>query len=232
MQLKREKGMNLLCAPRRNGLFLILLLAALTIGGVTSASADDTAQKASLLAGLEEKYANRGFSADFNQAARLAALDITETATGKAWFTHPGKMRWLYEAPDRHEIITDGHMMWIYRPEENQVMQGSAAPFFESGAGGAFLSDITRIQKDFSIALGKSEASFAQLILTPKKETQDLAAIHIIIALPSHEIQVVETENIYGDTTRFVFTNIRFTPPDPAMFQFTTPDGVSVIEMN
>ncbi|MCG8616659.1 MAG: outer membrane lipoprotein carrier protein LolA [Desulfobacterales bacterium] len=224
--------MNLLSVTRFKGLFLVTLLAVLTFGGVSPASTEGTAQKSSLLAGLEAKYANRGFSADFNQAARLVALDITETATGKAWFTHPGKMRWLYEAPDRHEIITDGQLMWIYRPDENQVMRGSAAPFFESGAGGAFLSDITRIQKDFSIALGKSEDSFAQLILTPKKETQDLAAIYITIALPSHEIQVVETENIYGDTTRFVFTNIRFTPPDPAMFHFTIPDGVSVIEMN
>ncbi|HCY86710.1 MAG TPA: outer membrane lipoprotein carrier protein LolA [Desulfobacteraceae bacterium] len=227
--------MHLLSVPRLKGLFLILGLTVLTIAAFTPASAstkDATTQKETLLAGLEKKYANRGFSADFNQAARLVALDITETATGKAWFTHPGKMRWLYLAPDRHEIITDGQLMWIYRPEENQVMRGTAAPFFESGAGGAFLSDITRIQKDFSIALGKSEADFAQLILTPKKETQDLAVIRITIALPSHEIQVVETENVYGDTTRFVFTNIRFTPPDPAMFQFTIPDGVSVIEMN
>lgn len=213
----------------------VLFLAVLTVSPLPATATPGTAGKpleTDIIDGLEKRYANQSFAADFDQAARLAALDITETATGKAWFSHPGKMRWLYLAPDRHEIITDGELMWIYRPEENQVMRGAAAPFFESGAGGAFLSDITRIKTDFSIGLGNVKEHFAELILTPKTATQDLAAIRITVARPSHEIQVVETENIYGDTTRFVFTNIRFIPPDPAMFHFSTPDGASVIDMN
>ncbi len=215
-----------------------MLLSAVTLVTNTPAfsKASDTAPESQLkneiLTGLEQKYAHKSFSADFNQSARLAALDITETATGQAWFSHPGKMRWLYLIPDRHEIVTDGKALWIYRPDENQVMQGSAAPFFQTGAGGAFLSDITRIKTDFIIDLGKADASFAQLILTPKKESPDLAVIRITVDLPSHEIQMVVTENIYGDTTRFIFTNIRFNDPDPAMFTFTIPDGASIIEMN
>lgn len=184
-----------------------------------------------LLSAVEAKYAGKGFSADFSQAARLAALDITETATGKAWFSHPGKMRWQYLTPDRHEIITDGVLLWIFRPDEHQVMTGSATTMFKPGTGGAFLSDITQIRESFDIEAGKQEAGFAELVLTPKTETPDLSRAVITVALPSHEIQMVVTENIYGDTTRFIFTNIRFKTPDPAMFNFTIPDGTSVIEM-
>jgi outer membrane lipoprotein carrier protein len=184
-----------------------------------------------LLNGIEARYAGKTFSATFNQTARLAALEITEKAQGKVWFSHPGKMRWQYLTPDRHEIITNGKQVWLFRPDENQVMIGSAAAFFKPGAGGAFLSDITRIRKDFSIEAGQQDEGFAELVLTPKKQMPELSGVTLTIALPSHDIQMVVTENIYGDTTRFIFTDILFAPPDPAMFDFIIPDGTSVIEM-
>lgn len=211
---------------------LLVVIFVLNTPAFCKASDQNAQLKDDILTGLEIKYAHKSFSADFNQAARLAALDITETATGQAWFSHPGKMRWLYLAPDRHEIITNGKDLWIYRPDEDQVMLGNAAPFFQTGAGGAFLSDITRIKTDFNIELGKADASYAQLILTPKKESPDLAVIRITIERKSHQIEMVVTENIYGDSTRFIFSNIRFNDPDPAMFNFTIPDGTSVIEMD
>lgn len=206
---------------------VISLTLILCLAGTSFADA-----KSSILSGIENRYANQAFSADFEQASHLTALDITQTATGRAWFSHPGKMRWVYKAPDHHEIITNGQALWIYRPGENQVMQGNAASFFQAGSGGAFLSDITRIRKDFTITLSKAKDDFAQLLLIPKKPSPDLSAIRMTIDLPSHEIQVVVTENPYGDTTKFFFTNIHFNTPDPQQFEFTIPEDADVIEMN
>ena len=109
--------------------------------------------KEDILTALEQKYANKSFSTDFTQVSKLAALDITEKASGKAFFSHPGKMIWQYLAPQNHEIITNGKTLWIYRPEENQVMQGDASQFFKSGAGGAFLSDISLVRKNYNLSL-------------------------------------------------------------------------------
>jgi len=187
---------------------------------------------AGIISGIEAKYARKSFSADFEQISRLTALDVTETARGKAWFSHPGKMKWAYEGPDNHEIITNGNTLWIYRPRENQVMTGDAGPFFRSGAGGAFLADIRKIREKFTIEPGKPGKNLAQLVLTPKKQTPELAKIHITVNLPGHEIPVVETENTYGDTTRFIFTNIRFTAFDKQIFEFTPPPGTEIIEMD
>ena len=185
----------------------------------------------SLVGALEQKYAHKSFTADFTQTARLAALDITETATGKAWFSHPGKMRWQYLTPDQHEIITNGERVWIFRPAQSQVMVGDARALFKSGAGGTFLSDITQIRADFTIEPDQSDETHARLRLTPKKKRPDLAVVLITIAKPSHEIQVVETRNTYDDTTRFMFTHIQFIDPGPDMFDFTIPDGTSIIDM-
>lgn len=185
-----------------------------------------------ILSGLEQRYAQKGFSADFHQAARLTALDITEEARGKAWFSYPGKMRWTYETPDRHEIITNGKSLWIYRPDEKQVMTGRAEAFFKSGAGGVFLSDIARIRQDFSITMEKAGNTIAALLLIPKKESQEIASIRLTVGLADHDIREAVTENPYGDTTKFVFTNIRFADPDPGHFDFTVPQDVEIIEMN
>ncbi len=189
-------------------------------------------QKEVILTGLEQRYANQGFSANFKQSSRLTALDITETASGKAVFSHPGKMRWTYDTPDCHEIITNGKDLWIFRPDQHQVMTGDAQVFFQSGAGGAFLSDITRIRKDFKITIEKTEKNFAVLRLIPNQQRPELAAIQLIVGLPGYDIQEVITQNPYGDTTQFVFTHIRFDAPDLKAFEFTIPKDAEVIEMN
>ncbi|MCG8551671.1 MAG: outer membrane lipoprotein carrier protein LolA [Desulfobacterales bacterium] len=210
-------------------LFLIFMV--LTIMPCSAARSLDH-ETAKIVSGIEAKYANKSFSADFEQATRLTALDVTEIAKGKAWFSHPGKMKWTYQSPDHHEIITNGKKLWIYRPENNQVMIGNAAPFFQSGSGGAFLADIHKIREAFTIEPGKSGENASQLELTPKKKTPELAKIRIIVDLPGYEIPVVETENIYGDTTKFIFTNIRFGSFDEQIFKLTPPPGAEIIEID
>lgn len=218
---------------RRFSAWAMLLISTMILATLpcnAAQSLDD--ETAKIISGIEAKYAQKSFSADFEQASRLTALDVTEIAKGKAWFSHPGKMKWAYQSSDNHEIITNGKNLWIYRPEENQVMTGDAAPFFQSGSGGAFLANIRKIREEFTIEPGKSGKNFSQLVLTPKKETPELAKIRITVNLPGHEIPVVETENIYGDTTKFIFTNIQFVTFDEQIFEFTPPLGIEIIEMD
>ena len=209
-------------------IFISMILA--TVPCNAARSLDDATAK--IISGIEAKYAKKSFSADFEQASRLTALDVTDMAKGKAWFSHPGKMKWAYESSDNHEIITNGKNLWIYRPEENQVMIGDAAPFFQSGSGGAFLADIRKIREEFTIEPGNSGDNVVQLVLTPTDQTPELAKIRITVTLPGYEIPVVETENIYGDTTQFIFTNIQFSTIDKQIFEFTPPPGIEIIEMD
>ena len=88
--------------------------------GIAAATEPENAQEA-VLSAIEKKYAGKSFEASFYQISKLEALDITEKASGKASFSHPGKMKWEYLEPEQHEIITNGKSLWIYRPEENQV---------------------------------------------------------------------------------------------------------------
>ena len=68
----------------------------------------DTPETQEILNRIEKKYAGNDFSADFHQVSTLTALEITEAASGKVFFSHPGKMRWEYLVPTQHQIISDG----------------------------------------------------------------------------------------------------------------------------
>lgn len=193
---------------------------------------DDAVLLDDLLDGIETQYSRQGFSADFVQLSTLMALDITETATGTAYFSFPGKMRWEYETPDVHQIITNSKILWIYRQQENQVIQGNADKLFKAGAGGAFLSDISLIRKNFDITLKEITPEQARIDMSSKTDDPDVSSITITVDRHSYEIQQVITYNIYEDTTRFDFSNIRFFPVDEALFEFKIPENTDIIYMN
>jgi len=188
--------------------------------------------KEDILMALEKKYSNKSFEMDFTQTSTLAALDITEKASGKAFFSHPGKMKWEYKEPEHHDIITNGKMLWIFRPEENQVMAGDAAQFFKAGAGGAFLSDISLVRKNYIITIKQVTADHVEINLVPKKKTADIALIVIQISQKNKEIETVVSYNAYNDTTLFEFKNIRFKEIDPAVFEFKPFKGLNIIKLD
>ena len=208
----------------------LLFCLSLFLGLGTMTQADTLGEDT--LTAIEKLYTHNGFSADFIQSSTLTALEITETASGRAWFSHPGKMRWLYLSPQSHEITTNGQTLWIYRPDQNQVMKGNAKKFFKAGAGAAFLSDIGQMRKDFTIAVKETTDTHIFFLLTAKQKNPELVTIRIQVSRTTHEIDQVTTQNTYGDTTQFQFTNIQFKPMDASIFEFKIPEGSNIIEMD
>ncbi len=187
---------------------------------------------ADALKGLEKKYTGKSFKAHFHQTTNLAALDINDTSSGQVWFSHPGKMRWQYILPRPYVFITNGQTIWFYQPRENQISVGNAGDFFKAGAGGTFLSDFSQVRENYSSRLKTVSVNDYTLELTPKKAVPEVALIEIKAHRPSHEIYQVITQNIHSDTTTFDFTDTRFVSPDPDLFEFIIPEGISVIEMD
>ncbi len=220
---------------KKSVLFFTLMCIFIELCGLDSRTVRaETPETREILNRMEKKYAGRDFTADFHQISTLTALEITETASGKAYFSHPGKMRWEYLLPTRHEIISDGKNLWIYRPDENQVVKGDALAFFNAGAGGAFLSNISLVREQYKARIEKNpiDADHVTLILEPKKESQEIQSIHIRILKKNDHIVQVTTINPYGDETTLEFWNIAFEKIDNGVFQFCIPEGVDVIEMD
>jgi len=226
------KGDQLKSLSHKIILTLVFIILVGCIFFSTASAADSKTIKDDILNAIEKKYAKKSFEADFTQISKLAALEITEKASGKAFFSHPGKMRWKYLEPEHHEIITNGRSLWIFRPEENQVMQGDASSFFKAGAGGAFLSDISLIRKNYTISVKKVTAGYVEIELAAKKRNPDLSLIVIRVSQKNSEIERVVTYNSFNDTTLFEFSNIQFKKIDPDVFEFKIPYGVNIINMD
>ena len=182
---------------------------------------------------VEKVYTAAGFSADFIQVSTIKAMEITDSAAGKLSVKYPGKMRWVYQTPEEQIIVSDGEHLWIYRPQDNQVLRGQAATFFGDGKGAGFLSDIRKIRDDFSITL--EDIRFGEsysLVMVPRQKTWDLVRINLLVSKQDYHITQVYTYNAYEDVTRIEFSNLVFNGAmEPSLFEFKMPDNVDILEL-
>jgi len=202
--------------------------------GIQLAGAEIDPEIDSILMGIESKYRNTTFTANFHQTSTLKAMELTDTATGKIYIKSPGAMRWEYEAPDPQTVITNGKKLWVYRPQDQQVMVGKAPTFFGDGKGAGFLSDIGQIRNYFSISKIESKVPDTWgLKLIPKEKRPDLSEVRLNIDSKSFEISDVTTYNSYGDETRIVFSDGMFGKElSPELFTFSIPPGADVVQID
>ena len=187
-----------------------------------------------IMAGIENRYATKGFSANFSQESTIKAIDITDTASGKLFVKAPGMMRWEYEKPDQQLIITDGKRLWVYRQDDNQVIVGTAPYFFGNGKGGGFLSDMNIIREKFNIVLDdKSSGKYYVLKLIPREKTFDISLIYLSISINTFDIVQITTYNLYNDKTTIYLKNIEFKKHiDDSMFYFEIPEGADILQLD
>jgi outer membrane lipoprotein carrier protein len=182
---------------------------------------------------VEQRYEVSGFMAHFVQESTIKAMEITDVASGRVFVKRPRMMRWEYDKPEKQIIVTDGKKLWIYRPEDNQVMVGQAPSFFGDGKGAGFLADIKVIRSKFSISLPKqNDDRYYTLRLLPLQEEIDLSEIYLSVSKRTFKVDKIVTYNPYGDETRIDLINSRFDQvPDAALFTFDIPEGVDVLNL-
>jgi outer membrane lipoprotein carrier protein len=183
---------------------------------------------------VEKRYAGSGFAVQFNQESTIKAMDITDQASGKLEAKRPGKMRWEYIQPEPQTIISDGESLWVYRPQDNQVMIGKAPQFFGEGKGAGFLSDIRLVRKEFIVSLEKSDQPDRHLLmLIPKKKSVELSEIYLYISKGSAVVEQIVTFNAYGDRTVITMHDYRFDLKfSEGHFSFTIPQGADVMHLD
>jgi outer membrane lipoprotein carrier protein len=182
---------------------------------------------------VEKHYTGKSFQAEFIQESTIKAMDIVDFASGIIFVRYPGMMRWEYEKPEKQVIITDAKKLWIYRPDDNQVMTGSAPAFFSDGKGASFLSDINLVRRKFNISLEPSKESFFyELKLQPIEKTLDVNDIRLSVTKKTFTVIRIITYNSYGDENRIELINHRFNVDlDNKLFSFDIPPGVDILQI-
>jgi outer membrane lipoprotein carrier protein len=183
---------------------------------------------------VEKRYDVPGFTSDFHQISTIKAMDIADEATGKMFVRKPEMMRWEYEKPEHQIIITNAERLWIYRPQDNQVIVGKSPAFVAGGKGAGFLADIKVLRRKFDISIAPSDNDqFYVLKLVPIEKSIDVERILLYVSKATYTVQRVVTYNTYGDETLIDLLNSRFDQvPDLSLFTFTIPEGTDVVTMD
>ncbi|RJP46556.1 MAG: outer membrane lipoprotein carrier protein LolA [Desulfobacteraceae bacterium] len=214
-------------------IFGMIMAGSPVVAAAETADATDQLAVEEIMDRLVQRFGAADFSADFSQESTLAALDIRDTATGRVWIKHPGRMRWEYATPEIHAIITDGKTLWIYRPEDRQVIIGDALAYFGDGKGASFLSNIRLIPEAFTVSVAPPAGEgLHTLRLVPHRKQLDLNEIYLNIDKATFDIVGVLTINAYDDQTRLDFKNINFSNDiDENLFHFQAPAGTDVLKL-
>lgn len=208
----------------------VLAVLALLPAVASAAAAQSMPPLETVLREVEKRYTAAQFSAEFLQESTIKAMEITDFASGRVYVRYPGMMRWEYEKPEPQAIITDGQKLWIYRPQDNQVLTGSAPSFFRDGQGASFLSDIRLVRQKFAITLHPPEDEYLyELRMVPRERALNISQVRLFVTPRTYAIARIVTLNEYGDDTRIDILNTRFNLDlDPSLFTFEIPPGADV----
>lgn len=216
--------------------FACMILLCLLLFAATQAAAESALSADEILDKVESRYDCDTFSAEFIQTSTLKAMDISDTASGTVIFKRPKKFRWTYDRPDKQLIISDGDRLWIYKPQERQVMMGKAKNLFGEGRGASFLSDIKSLRADFEARLAPDKmqkTGYYVLEMVPKKKSEILSAAYLEIEQKSFEVTAIDTDNPYGDHTRIEFKKRKLCEKaDDSLFSIDIPVDVDVVTLD
>jgi len=189
----------------------------------------------SIMKKVEARYDCESLVADFTQVSILKAMDLTDTAHGKVVFKRPDKVRWEYETPSPQMIISNGDVLWVYKPEENQVVVGEAESLMGRGKGVSFLVDIFSIRDYFETHITdsrKKEGCYV-LRLEPLEEMPHLSDVHLFISQKTYHVLEIELTNAFDEITSIVFDNIKMDKKiDDSEFEFEIPIDAEVIALD
>jgi outer membrane lipoprotein carrier protein len=211
----------------RAGRIVVAFAVALAAAGPACADAP----VAGVLKRLQERYdSTKTLRADFRQRVESPTLAEPLESRGRVAFEKPNRMRWDYEPPDKQTIIGDGETLWIYQPDQQQVIKAPLAQAFEATTPITFLAGLGRVDRDFDATLEREEASRWILKLVPKKDA-GIGDLRLTVRKADASVEEARITDPLGTTTRITFSaEKRNVAIEPSVFRFTPPVGVDVVK--
>jgi outer membrane lipoprotein carrier protein len=248
---------------------VLLLLALLTLLPVPpTAAAEKEASLNEVIKTLEEPFKPNAaassaivdFQAEFFQESRVASLDRAQKGRGRVVVkfdrSRAGKaarplFRWEYDQPTRQEIVANRTSMWVYVPENRQVIHSDIEAAAQPRADDplAFLTGLGNLARDFQIdwAAPKQDAQGNFILeLRPRKDSAMLQKLQVVVSRdavaersrggkPGSTFPILST-TVYDpsdNSTRIEFSGVSINrrPPD-SFFDFVPPAGVEVVRPN
>ena len=212
--------------------FWIILIYLLFLGSV----GQPVAEEKDLLQLIQKQYQSiRSFSGHFIQSSHRADTETgPKKAEGLISFKRPGKMRWLYEAPEEQLLVTNGQTMWLYDPLLENVTIQKLEKITE-GTALSFLLGLGNLQADFihreiskNLLIGKDGLIVE---LKPKKSAANLAFIQLNVHPETYNLQTIALMDQQDNYRTIHLMNMKYNLEiEDNFFEFTVTNDMEVIE--
>ncbi|MGE0816896.1 MAG: outer membrane lipoprotein carrier protein LolA [Vicinamibacterales bacterium] len=210
---------------------------ALVLVGVASAAlaqpASTAPTAAELAARVQQRYSGiSDFEGQFTQTYEGGVLRSKTTEKGTVVIKRPGRMRWVYTAPERKEFISNGDDVFAYFPLDRQVII-SPAPTGSDTTPALFLTGRADLVRDFDASLMDVPGAPDDLLglkLVAKRPDPDFEWLAIAVDPRTYQIRHLVAQDRQGGRSIFGFSNLKENqrPPD-TLFDFRIPKGVDVV---
>ena len=184
-------------------------------------------------AALQRQYDSiKDFSASFTQTYEGGVLRRKASERGTVYVKKPGKMRWDYAAPEKKLFVSDGRTMFLYFPNDKQVMKNAVPQEDQATSAVLFLMGKGDIVRDFTVrwAEGGSSDGIYRLRLDPKARQAEYDWLELSADRETLRIVGLTAGDAQGGRSSFGFSNFKENVGlADKMFQFTIPRGTEVI---
>ena len=191
------------------------------------------------------------FSGKFFQQSHVSSLNKTQHGEGTVTvkFDHTQgeqivKFRWHYLLPVEQDVVSDGKMLWVYVPENNQVIESNlqTAERYSQENPMAFLTGLGNLSKDFIVVWGDQpqdpDGNYI-LHLRPRRISRLIDSLWLVVdkqAVSSTSARVIFplkatiVQDPTGNRTTIEFGDIDINQhPFDMEFDFIAPAGVDIV---
>ena len=174
------------------------------------------------------------FSGHFVQTSYRNNSESVRKAKGFVSYKRPGKMRWLYDAPEEQLLVTNGETLWLFDP----LLENVSIQKLEKLTEGTVLS--------FLLGLGDLEADFnrrviSQFLLTspdalivelePKKAAANLSFIQLAVHPVTYNLQKIALMDLQNNYRIIELESMRYNIAlGDNLFEFKVTQDMEVIK--
>lgn len=142
-------------------------------------------------------------------------------------------MRWIYDKPERQEIISNGKVIWIYSPVEKRAYRYDAENYLNSQLAMNFLLGRGNFGRDFNVSTvpqGKGEEGYHILTLQPHEPHPQINEMRLWIDKQSFDIRKIMSTDHLGNTTILSLSGQHVNKPlNKEVFSFSPPKGTEIV---
>lgn len=181
---------------------------------------------------IQKQYESvKTFTAKFLQKSYVKTMNQSLEAKGEVQIKKPGKMKWIYNAPDPQILVSNGKILWLYIPNEQQVTKVPVESIYSSNTPALFLAGKGKLTDTFNVVNVSKENDSIIVVLIPIEEDNSLDRLELFTDIKTYQITGSTVYDKLGNKTEIHFSDIQVNVKIPEdTFRFQIPKNAELLD--